>query len=45
MSHLMRHDYPSEEHRISDILVFLIAGHETTGIIKLLLLLNSYLFK
>jgi hypothetical protein len=26
MSHLMRHDYPSEEHRISDILVFLVAG-------------------
>ncbi len=26
MSHLMKHDYPSEEHRISDIVVFLIAG-------------------
>lgn len=31
MSHIMRHEYPSEEHRISDILVFLVAGHETTG--------------
>lgn len=26
MSHIMRHDYPSEQHRISDILVFLVAG-------------------
>jgi hypothetical protein len=26
MSHIMKHDYPSEDHRISDILVFLVAG-------------------
>lgn len=31
MSHIMSHDYPSEEHRISDLIVFLIAGHETTA--------------
>lgn len=31
IGHLVAHDYPSEEHRISDLLVFLIAGHETTA--------------
>ena len=31
MSHIMSHDYPSEEHRISDLIIFLIAGHETTA--------------
>ena len=31
MSHIMRHNYPTEENRISDILVFLVAGHETTA--------------
>lgn len=29
--HLLEHDYPTEEHRISDVIVFLIAGHETTA--------------
>ena len=31
IGHLIAHDYPSEEHRISDLIVFLIAGHETTA--------------
>lgn len=31
IDHLIEHDYPSEEHRISDLIVFLIAGHETTA--------------
>ncbi len=31
MGHIMSHEYPSEEHRISDLVVFLIAGHETTA--------------
>lgn len=31
MSHIMSHDYPSEEHRISDVIVFMVAGHETTA--------------
>ena len=31
MSHIMSYDYPTEEHRISDVIVFMIAGHETTA--------------
>lgn len=31
MSHIMSYDYPSEEHRISDVIVFMVAGHETTA--------------
>ncbi len=31
MGHLLRNDYPSDEHRIADINVFLVAGHETTA--------------
>ena len=31
MSHIISYDYPSEEHRISDVIVFMIAGHETTA--------------
>ena len=31
IGHLIANDYPSEEHRISDLIVFLIAGHETTA--------------
>jgi cytochrome P450 len=31
MGALVRHDYPSEEHRVSDLIIFLIAGHETTA--------------
>lgn len=31
MSHIMSYSYPSEEHRISDIVVFMVAGHETTA--------------
>ncbi len=30
MSHIVNNDYPTEQHRISDVVVFLIAGHETT---------------
>jgi hypothetical protein len=35
MSHIMRHDYPSEEHRISDVLVFLIAGSPLFSLLPL----------
>ena len=31
ISHLISYDYPTEDHRISDLIVFLIAGHETTS--------------
>ena len=31
MGYLVRHNYPSEQHRISDLIIFLIAGHETTA--------------
>lgn len=31
IEHLIAHDYPTEEHRVSDLMVFLIAGHETTA--------------
>jgi cytochrome P450 len=31
IGHLISHDYPSDEHRIADLIVFLIAGHETTA--------------
>ena len=31
MSRLLEHAYPSDEHRISEILVLVVAGHETTS--------------
>lgn len=31
LGHLMTHNYPSEQHRVSDLIVLLIAGHETTA--------------
>jgi cytochrome P450 len=31
MDHIVRNDYPTEKHRISDVVVFMIAGHETTA--------------
>ena len=31
MGHILRNDYPSDEHRVADIIVFMIAGHETTA--------------
>ena len=31
MDHILKNDYPSEQHRISDVVVFLVAGHETTA--------------
>lgn len=30
MSHIMNHNYPTEEHRISDVVLFMVAGNETT---------------
>ena len=31
MAHILCHSYPTHEHRLSDVIVFLVAGHETTG--------------
>ena len=38
IGHLARFDYASEEHRISDVIVFMIAGYETTAVLLFFLL-------